>query len=143
LNHLLLAQVALTFLCTVQGVATLAIDFNRTHATNPIWPGHARFHVVWQSVNIALLSTLELVLIWRHGPYQTEGFYVASALAAVSPLGFMAAWLGRRIFGGTLADPNGIPPVQLTVFGRCLSIDLNLAAVVAALVCLPVIVALY
>jgi hypothetical protein len=143
LNHVLLAQVALSFLCTVQGLATLAIDFNRTHATNPSWPGHARFHLVWQSISIALLSILEIVLIWWQGPYQRENFYLAFILAAVSPLGFIIAWMGRRIFGGTLSDPNGIPPVRLMLFGRQFSIDLNFAAVVAALISLLVILGIY
>jgi hypothetical protein len=143
LNHVLLAQVALSFLCAVQGLATLAIDFNRTHATNPLWPGHARFHLVWQSISIALLSILEIVLIWWQGPYQRENFYLASILAAVSPLGFILAWMGRRIFGGTLSDPNGIPPVRLMLSGRQFCIDLNLAAVVAALISLLVILGIY
>ncbi len=141
--HVLVAQIALSFLCAAQGVATLAIDFNRTHATNPLWPGHARFHVVWQSIGVALLSALELVLIWRHGPLQRDDFYLAAALSAVSPAAFMLAWMGRKLFGGTLSDRNGIPPLRATLFGARRSIDLNLAAVVAALLTLPVLLAIY
>ena len=143
LNHAAFAQVSLSLLCTIQGLATLALDFNRTHATNPLWPGHARFHVVWQSVSVASFSILEVVLIWWQGPFQREGFYLASILAGVPPLGFLVAWLGRRIFKGTLSDPNGIPPARLTLRGRRISVDLNLVAVVAALLSLPVIVAIY
>lgn len=142
-NHLLLAQVLLSVLCAVQAVATLAIDFNRTHATNPIWPGHARFHVVWQSINTALLSAVALVLIWRSGPYQRVSFYLASLLAALSPIGFLAAFVGRRLYAGTLSDPNGIPPLRLSLAGRTVSIDMNLAAVVAALLWLGVVLRIY
>jgi hypothetical protein len=77
LHHALVARILLSLLCALQGLATLAIDFNRTHATNPAWTGHARFHVVWQSISVALLSILELALIWWHGPYQKDGFYLA------------------------------------------------------------------
>jgi hypothetical protein len=143
LSHLVVARISLSFLCAVQGLATLAIDFNQTHATNPAWTSHARFHVVWQSVSVALLSVLELVLIWLHGPYQKDGFYLALLLTAVSPLGFMIAFVSRRIFGGALSDPNGIPPLRLTLFGVVLCIDLNLAAVVAALASLGAILAIY
>jgi len=118
LSHLLVARVLLSLLCGLQGIATLVIDFNGTHATNPTWTGHARFHVVWQSVSVALLSVLELVLIWFQGPYQKDAFYLTLLLTAISPLGFMIAFVSRRIFGGTLSDPNGIPPVRLTCLGK-------------------------
>jgi hypothetical protein len=143
LNHDFVARILLSFLCALQGLATLVIDFNRTHATNPAWTGHARFHVVWQSFNVALLSILELGLIWWPGPFRNGAFHLAVLLTAVSPLGFMISFAGRRMFGGALSDPNGIPPVQLTLFGVGRSIDVNFAAIVAALLCLGVILAIY
>jgi hypothetical protein len=72
---------------------------------------------VWHKIGVTLLSVLELVLIWLHGTYQKDGFYLALLLIAVSPLGFMIAFVSRRIFGGALLDPNGIPPLWLTLFG--------------------------
>jgi hypothetical protein len=143
LNHVFAARILLSILCSLQGLATLAIDFNRTHATNPAWTGHARFHVVWQSISVGLLSVLELVLIWLQGPYQRDGFYLALFLAAVSPLAFTIAFVSRRIFGGALSDPNGIPPVRLMLFGLAISIDLNFVAVVAALLSIGAILAIY
>jgi hypothetical protein len=50
----------------LRSIASLAIDFNRTHAPNSAWPGRARFRVVWRSVTIALLAGVELILIWSH-----------------------------------------------------------------------------
>ena len=120
----------------VQAIATVVIDFNRTHAKNPLWTGHARFHVVWQSSTVVFLSLVELMLIWLRGSYDDQRFYLAALLAALSPLGFLTAFLGRRLFGGTLSDPNGIPPVRVTCFGSVRSLDLNLVAVLAALVSL-------
>ena len=143
MNRQLLARVSLSFLCGLQGFATLAIDFNRTHATNPTWARHARFHVVWQSVSVALLSVLELILIWLQGPYQRESFYLALLLAAISPLAFLIAFVGLKTYGGALSDPNGIPPVRLKLFRVVLSIDLNLAAIAAALVSIGVILEIY
>jgi len=99
--------------------------------------------VVWQTINVALLSVLELALIWLRGPYQKDGFYLAMLLTAASPLAFMIAFVSRRIFGGSLSDPNGIPPVRLKLFGAGLSIDLNFAAVLAALLSLAAILIIY
>ena len=143
MNHVIAAEILLTCLCAIQGLATLAIDFNRTHATNALWPGHARFHVVWQSNNTALLSVLEIALIWLQLPYRKERFFLALLLTAISPAGFLLTCAARKIFGGTLSDPNGIPPAKFVLFGVPLSLDLNLAAVVAALLSLAVIWASY
>ncbi|HEX4650269.1 MAG TPA: hypothetical protein VH250_02080 [Granulicella sp.] len=142
-DHRFAACVLLTGLCGIQGLATLAIDLHRSHATNPHWPGHARFHVVWQSMNVALLSALEVGLIWWPGPYAAQRFYLAVVLASVSCFGFLLALLGRRLYGGTLSDPNGIPSARIAIAGRTLSIDLNLAAILAALFTLAAIVGIY
>jgi hypothetical protein len=127
LDHLLLARVALSCLCGIQAIATVAIDFNRTHATNPLWTGHARFHLVWQSATIVFLSALELLLIWFSGLNDTPAFYLALVLAALSPLGFLTAYVSRRRYAGTLSDPNGIPSARVRLFGDVRAIDMNLA----------------
>jgi hypothetical protein len=115
LDHLLLARVALSCLCGIQAIATVAIDFNRTHATNPLWTGHARFHLVWQSATIVFLS----------------------------PLGFLTAYVSRRRYAGTLSDPNGIPSARVRLFGDVRAIDMNLAAVIVAILALIAILAIY
>jgi hypothetical protein len=142
-DHRVTACALLTGVCGIQGLATLAIDLHRTHATNPRWPGHARFHVVWQSMNGALLSALEIGLIWWHGPRVAQRFYLAVILASVSCFGFVLALLGRRFYGGTLSDPNGIPPARIAIAGRALSVDLNLVAILAALLTLAAILTIY
>jgi hypothetical protein len=126
----------LTLLSVIQAIATVAIDLNRTHATNPLWSGHARFHVVWQSSTVVLLSAVGVVLIWHQGHDEAQRFYLAALLAALSPLGFLTAFTSRCLFGGMLSDPNGIRPVRVRLLGSIRSIDLNLAAVVAAVLSL-------
>ncbi len=133
----------LTLLSVVQAIATVAIDFNRTHATNPLWPGHARFHLVWQSSTVVLLSMAGLVLIWYQSPYEAQRFYLAALLAALSPLGFLTAFISRRLFAGTLSDPNGIRPVRLWLLGSLRTIDVNLAAVTGALLSLLALIAIF
>ena len=143
LDHTLLARIALSSLCLLQAIASVAIDFSRTHATNPLWVGHARFHVVWQSSTVVFLSVVELFLVWVLGPNHAERFYLAAVLAGLSPMGFLSAFLSRKLFAGTLSDPNGIPPAHIKLFGAVRSIDINLVAVVAALFSLCVIVEIF
>jgi hypothetical protein len=89
------------------------------------------------------LSVVALFLIWVPGPYFAGRFYLAALLAALSPLGFLTAFLSRRLFAGTLSDPNGIPPAHFTLFGTVRTIDMNLTAVIAALLSLIAIIEIY
>lgn len=136
MDHHWVARVLLSLLCAIQGIATVAIDLNRTHATNPLWPGHARFHVVWQTLAVALMSVVELGLLWGRVMSVERGFYLAMLLAGISPVAFLLTCVVRKGFGATLSDPNGIPPMRIKVGSRTVSADGNLAAVVLALISL-------
>jgi hypothetical protein len=107
------ARDLLAGLCFVQGLATLVIDLNRTHATNPDWPGHARFHLVWQAATYAWLALLEIVLVLAEGPFQEQRLYLAAILAGAPMFGFFAALIWRGNYRGTLSDLNGMQPVYL------------------------------
>ena len=130
------ARAAVTALALGQGLAPMFIDLNRTHATHPLWPGHARFHVVWQTATAALLGVLEAALIWWPGAYVAERFYLAALLAALPLLGFLAAMVTRRWYCGTLHDPMGIKPVRIQLGGRVIAVDMNAVLVVCAAVVL-------
>lgn len=137
------ARVLLTVLAVIQGLATVLIDLSRTHATNPTWPCHSRFHVVWQSLNQPLFAVVEALLVWWPGAYVRERFYLAATLTAVPCLGFVLAQVFRKAYGGTLSDPNGIPPFRFRVAGRCIEVDGNAAAVYCALAFLTILVVLF
>jgi hypothetical protein len=138
-----IARGLLAAFCCLQGLATLVIDLNRTHATNPEWPGHARFHLVWQAAAFAWLALLEVVLVLAAGPYQEQRFYLAAILAGIPMLGFFAALIGRSLYRGALSDTNGVPPATIAVRGSNLRIDLNLVAEVGGVMALAAIIALY
>lgn len=143
MTHASIARDLLMVLCGVQGIATVAIDFGHAHATNPEWPKHARYHVVWQAISTGLLSLIVIALLLLGGPLQSDRFYLAAILAVIPMLGFFGAFIGRRLYGGALADPNGIRPLSFAAFGSKFKIDLNLAAEVVAMLLLLVIVALF
>ena len=137
------ARVMLTFFAASQGNATLAIDFNRTHATNPRWPGHARFHLVWHNITVALFAAIAVALIWWREPYPDERFYLAAFLTFIPMLGFLAALVSRKLYGGTLHDDNGIPPLRLPFRGKLLELDGNAIAVALGCTFLAVTVLIY
>ncbi len=137
------AQLLLTSLALLQGLATPLIDFNRTHATHPLWPGHARFHVVWQGLNVALLSVLTAWLIWSRGDHAAARFYLAALLTAIPSLGFVLAQSSKALYRGTLSDPQGIPPLRLRLGAKTFEMDGNATAVYVALTMLVFISALF
>lgn len=108
----LVARILLTIATLGYGLVTIKADFNNTHATNPLWTPHARFHVVWQVLSYAGVGLLSLGLIWIRGPLETERLYLAGALAAAMYGGFFAALIARPLYGGVLYDENGYLPFR-------------------------------
>ncbi len=143
MDHQAVAKWALAGVCVVQGLATPLLDLNRTHATNPEWPRHARFHVVWQTFGVVLLSAVEMALIFGGWFGGDGGFYLAALLASLSPVAFLVTVMVRRMFGGKLSDANGIQPALLRLGGRVVRVDMNLVAAVVALVSVGVMVVIY
>lgn len=127
MTHSAIARDLLALLCGMQGSATLAIDLNRTHATNPLWPRHARFHLVWQAVSYALLSLLEIALILAPGPFLELRFYLAAILACIPMVSSLAAFACRKIYGGLFSTPTAFsrPGSQSLALG-CTSMSISL-----------------
>jgi len=84
----LIARVLLTLVTLGYSLAPVLADFNKTHATNPLWTPHARFHVVWQVSSYCGIGLIALVLIWTAGP--VTKLWLAVALAAAMYGGFFA-----------------------------------------------------
>ncbi|MEQ1944743.1 hypothetical protein ABMA32_20180 [Mesorhizobium sp. VNQ89] len=111
----LLARVLLTVATLGYGLVTMKADFNATHATNPLWTPHARFHVVWQVLSYSGVGLIALGLIWIGGPMQTERLYLAGLLGVAMYGAFFAALFSRPVYGGLLYDDNGYPPFKAPV----------------------------
>ena len=105
----LIARILLTLTVFSYAVGTLKADFNRTHATNPLWTPHARFHVVWQILSYVGIGAIALGLIWLKGPLSAGRLYLAAGLSVAVYAGFFAALFSRPVYGGALTDPNGYP----------------------------------
>ena len=94
---LTIARILLTLTVLGYAAVTIKADFNKTHATNPKWTPHARFHVVWQILSYSGVGLIALYLIWSDGPNPIERLYLAAAISAAIYGAFFAAvwWRGR------------------------------------------------
>jgi len=120
----LIARSLLTISTLGYSLTLVFADFNKTHATNPLWTGHARFHVVWQVLSNCGIALIALVLIWSAGTIMK--LWLGAALAIVVYAAFFAAALTMKLFGGALLDVNGIPPLTtLNIGGKPLQVDAN------------------
>ena len=112
-----ISKVLLTLICIGFGTLTPLIDFNESHATNPLWTGHARFHLVWQ-VNAMIITANHLIVI---------------LLNYLWIFSFYATVFGLKFFDGELNDINGVPPVFIKILGREYEIDRNIQAITGSL----------
>lgn len=127
----LLARLMVTAVAVGQGVTPLLIDLNRTHATNPLWTGHARFHVVQQTFALTAFALIEIVLLWWINPGSQLLFRLAALLTAIPIIAFLIATVARKRYGGTLHDPNGIRPVAVRMSRTTYDIDVNIVLIIA------------
>jgi Family of unknown function (DUF6640) len=111
-DHLLLARILFTVATLGWAAVTVLADFNNTHATNPKWTPHARFHVVWQISSYVGFGLIALALIWWPGPYAVERLYFVALMGAVVYAAFFVALATMPIYGGAAYDDNGYLPFK-------------------------------
>jgi hypothetical protein len=111
----LVARILLTIATLGYGLVPIKADFNATHATNPQWTPHARFHVVWHVLSYAGVGLVALGLIWLRGPMEVERLYLAGLLAVAMYGGVFVALVCRPVDGGRLYDDNGYLPFKAPV----------------------------
>ena len=114
-DYHLLARILLTLVTLGYGLATMFADFNKTHATNPQWTPHARFHVVWQISSYVGFGLMALALLWWPGPYAMERLVLVALMAAIVYAAFFVAVFTMPIYGGAAYDSNGYLPFAAPV----------------------------
>lgn len=123
-----IARILLTLSVLGYALVTIKADFNKTHATNPNWTPHARFHVVWQILSYAGVGLVALYLIWIDGPNPIERLWIAAALSAAVYGAFFAAVVSRPVYGGALYDQNGYLPFRPPIGPAQWRWDVNVTA---------------
>jgi hypothetical protein len=110
LDRLLLARIGLTLVSIGYSALTVKADFNKTHATNPLWTGHARFHVVWQITSYVGFALIALFLIWSPAANAQERLSLACAFAGAIYGAFFITLFSMPLYGGRAYDDNGYRP---------------------------------
>ncbi len=117
------ALLLLSFVAFAIGVGPMIADFNKTHATNPLWIPHPRFHVVWQCLVQLGVSSFALSLLWLW-PSKLHT-WMAVFLNYNWMVMFLVTALAMPLYGGALADENGIKPLEFNIGGKIHKIDTN------------------
>jgi hypothetical protein len=89
------------------GVVPLFADFNRTHAMNPSWTKHARFHVVTQVLTTTSIGLTALWLLWSPNIERNIGICIAAVLSFAVVGSFFVSAGFRNFYGGALSDAEG------------------------------------
>ena len=135
-DHLLLARILFTLTTAGWALGTVIADFNKTHATNPKWTPHARFHVVWQINSYIGFGLLSLALIWWPGPMALERLYLVAGMCVIVYAAFFAALVAMPIYGGRAYDDNGYQPFKAPIPIVSKTWDANITAFSVQLVLL-------
>ena len=124
---LLTAKILLTIATLGYSAIPALFDSNDTHATNPSFPGHARFHVVWQVSSYVYVALLALYLIWSADADKWP-LWIAAILAGSAYLGFWSAVAFRPVYGGKLvSEVNPVPTFKWNLFGKRFETDANIS----------------
>ena len=131
-SHIFISKILLTMICFGFATITPLIDFNESHATNPLWTGHARFHLVWQVNAMILTALLSLTLLWVF-----DSFFNLLLVVTLNYLwifSFFATAVSIRLYDGEFNDIKGVPPIIISFLGRKIEIDRNIQAISAVFV---------
>ena len=124
-------KILLTLATAMYTLVPPFVDLNKTHATNPLWVSHARFHVVWQTMIMLGIGLLSGYLLWfsKIG----DGFSIDLAfILGLIVLGSFVINVGaKKLYAGTLSDPNGVPPIFKNVDANLFFFSLALLILVA------------
>jgi len=80
---LIAAKILLTLATPGYSAIPAMFDSNETHVTNPSFPGHARFHIVWQVSSYVYVALLALYLIWS--AVASRDMYAGTLVSQVNP----------------------------------------------------------
>lgn len=120
----------MTIAALIYGFIPPFADFSQTHVFNPLWTRHARFHVVWQVIITFALSVLGLYLLWIKKAEKEFSINISFLLGLIVLGGFMTNALVTHLYGGSLSDPNGVPPIFNNLDGNLVTFSVGIVCLI-------------
>ena len=131
-------RILLTIATIGYSIVPMFADFNKTHATNPLWTPHARYHVVWQVLSYFGIGLIAQAMLWQDlGDYVMQLYLVLGLSVAVFGA-FFTTFVAMPLFGGKAHDVNGYLPIKAKLGPINLSIDLNVTVFGAFVIILAI-----
>jgi hypothetical protein len=127
----LTGKILLTLATLMYSLVPPVVDLNRTHATNPLWVSHARFHVVWQTMIMLGIGILSIYLLWFTDTGRNFSINLAFILGLIVLGSFLINVGAKKLYAGTLSDPNGVPPIFKNVDANLFFFTLAFAILLA------------
>lgn len=95
-------------------------DAGASHAMNPAFVGHARFHLVWFLAMLCASGVVNLYLLWGRREPSPRDLGVSAAWQGCTLVGFWSACLLAPVYGGLIYDAS--------IHARILGVDENVLA---------------
>lgn len=124
----MMPRILVTIGIVLYALAVPILEINDTHVFNPEWAPHARLHEVWQLVTNTAFGLLSLWLTWFRSEVK-----MPAAITCLVTGGFLAAYLLRDGYGGSMVLSNGAEKTLLGLNLGVVAFTLAIALAVLAL----------
>ena len=126
------SKIIFTCLCLFTVGMNSGFGLNKTHATNPLWPPHARFHFASEFMNVAFVQCAALFLVW--GNYPDKGSELATWVTGLALIAFWGTFIPASLWPGARPWIDGRPvPKYLPPFFKRYAPPLWISAAVCLL----------
>ena len=107
----LIGRMLMTMATLMYGLIPPFVDLTETHVFHPDWTPHARMHMVWLLGTNSTLVVVALFFLWLYRENSAFGVRLAGVLGLCVYGGFMLSAATTSLYGGSLSDKGGVPPV--------------------------------